>query len=366
MKRFLHILTVLALVSCTNKMEFVMESLPDQLLLTAQLKSSESTHAVYAAVGNNHTVKPAPELEMVCTVGGKDITLTREVVSKEDGLLREPWRKYTFDGALAPGDVVRISARTADGQFSATTESTIPPLPTLSKVDTVTVRTKNLWQPKVESKHLRFKVSVDDPKGENWYMLNVLARYDITMHAEGHPDKEISDTRSPKIDSGDDPILSEGVVISNEELFGTLSTNAFHIFSDTLFEGAVGEASFKIDYNDIFNTQFLNIPPAESNPDGSTKYMYDGLTLAATLDVNLYGLPLEEYNYLKAIGIRASGFFFSDFMEPIAIPDNVEGADGFIGVMSCEKISIKLPIREITFGNDDSGNPSSDPNPFKI
>ena len=348
MRRFIHIFAALALAACTNDLEFKMASQPEELLLSGQLKTTAQTHTIFAAVGNSNTLRHAPDLRVLCYLNGEPVWAEKWVPDPMLGY-NSIEDRYTFSASLKPGDTVRITASSLDGEYTAIAESVVPARPSVASVDTVTVSKPATWDPKVIKHYLKIDLTLDDPAGKNWYMLQVRAKYHIVLHAEGHPDKEVDEERIPAIDSGEDPVLSEGVVISNEELFGTVTTNTYHIFSDAIFDGGKGETSFKLDYSELSSMMNVPVSNAEWDEDGNMLYKYDGARVDCTLDVDVYALPQDEYNYLKALGIRSSGFFFEDFMEPTAIPDNVEGATGFIGVMCGDTRSFKLPERIIEF-----------------
>ncbi|MBR1574670.1 MAG: DUF4249 domain-containing protein [Bacteroidales bacterium] len=348
MKKILFWGCLLLATACTNELDFDLESAPDALLLSAQLRAEDTRHAVYASLGTGGTLAKAPDLEIWCYVNDKPVT--QAVPDKLETVIppvkpeRTAYQRtiYVLDATFEPGDRVRITAEAPGWQASG--QSVFPRRPKVTAVDTLSILTPNRWRPEEVTRDLQVSVSLDDPAGEdNWYMLETLLRREVVLHGPTEPDSLMQDIRYIRPNTGDDPILSDGVIISNEELFGTISVNSYNYFSDRLFAGETGRMTFKIGHSDLGASYAPSL-----NYDQMMRFTSADVT--TILEVRVLSIGQEEYNYMKAIGIQASGFYFSNFMEPVAIPNNVSGATGFIGTLSGQSSRFVFPDMHLNWG----------------
>lgn len=347
--RRLHILPflLLACCACTNDLDFEYRQMPRELLLSSQLRSNAGTHTVFAAMGDARRIQSADGLQITCYVNGARIA---DAVPGEYESVSTPvylnasvpqQSVYRFDATFAPGDRITLQVSGADGALLATGETVFTGQPELSAVDTVSIITPGRWQPDNVTREFRVDVSLRDSAGEdNWYMVEAAMLFDAVLHGPGKADLPVREEEYLRIIAGDDPILSDGVILSNEELFGTISSNQYNCFSDRLFKDATGTFSFKLDPNSVNGKNYVPRRMREG---------YNSATVRPRLEIRVEGISQLEYNYLRALGIQTMGSFFNDVVEPSSLPDNIDGASGFIGTLTTACRAFELPVIELDY-----------------
>ena len=358
MKKFLPILlTVMALQGCTNDLEYKAASAPEELVVSAQLNSSDRTHTVFTYVSSGTALKPAPEdVTVTCLVNGSEAARgvreeveinvsegrrERDATGDRSGEQRFFQGAFTFDLGFSPGDEVTIVA--GGGGFSASGTTRFPEAPVIASVDTATVTIQRFWELDKVRKLFRVDVAVEDRPGQDdWFILEAILIQEAVLHREGKEDEPLSKTTVLKIDAGDDKILGEGIILTNEEVLGTLSSNTYNIFRDAFFKDGTGRISFTLNPEELGPNGIISLP------EGAAQN-YDTAYISSSLEIRVCGISQEEYNYLRALGIQAMTFYNSNFIEPMSIPDNIEGGTGFVGALSASKRAFRLPDTTIEF-----------------
>lgn len=339
MKKFYFLMMAAALLAaCDNPLEFNPENKADELVLNAHLSADEQWHTVYVALSHTEYVSMVSSGELSCYVNGSLVAKTNTLtLLNDDNPYMSPGKVFTFKADFKAGDKVRIEVA-ADG-FKASNEQIVPDAPTVTKVDTVTVRNRN------EGGYVdvcyRFDTTVKDSDPEDSFF-----RLTLTDHGEStyyKDDVEIGQATSDVLRdfwADDDPVLNEGHFVADEMPFEIGATNKYGIFTDNMFAGA--SATLK--------------PVAGKYSFGLTGYMdgADSVKVATTAVVKVYGLSKPYFYYFKALNsLRDGGGDLA--LEDVQIPDNIDGGIGFIGIANPVSVGFYLGERSyplVYYGGD--------------
>ena len=314
MKKILYMMMAAALLAaCDNPLEYKPESKADELVLNAHLSADEQWHTVYVAVSHTEYVSMVSSGELSCYVNGSLVAKTNTLTSRNDEYMG-PSKYFTFKADFKAGDKVRIEVA-ADG-FKASNEQIVPDAPTVTKVDTVTVRQRD--EEGYVNVCYRFDTTLkDSDPEESFFRLTLIDHGESTFYKDN---VEIGqDTMDKRRDfwADDDPVLNEGHFMADEMPFEIGSTNKYGIITDNMF--ANGTATLK--------------PVISKNSFGLTTIMEgaDSVKVATTAIVKVYGISKAYFYYFKALNSISDGG--GDLaLEDVQIPDNIDGGIGFIGI----------------------------------
>ena len=317
MKKILYMMTAAALLAaCDNPLEYKPASVEDMLIVNGMFSADDMEHTVLVSVSHTEYVDSVKRGELRCYVNGVLVAKTSNLIRPESWGRMALSKVFQFNASFKAGDVVRIEVD-ADGKFSAWNEQVVPGLPTVTKVDTVSVRQRSEWGE--VSDCYRFDIGLKDmyPKEDDFF------RIDIVNHSESlfyKDDAEIGkDTyeQSCSIFTEDDPILNEGHFSSGEMPFEIGSTNEYGIVTDNMFAGASATLRPIVDKYSFGPRRWM---------DGADKVVSDYYAY-----VKVYGISKPSYYYFKALNMLRSGD--ADLaLEDVQIPDNIEGGIGFISI----------------------------------
>ncbi|MBR5924492.1 MAG: DUF4249 family protein [Bacteroidales bacterium] len=315
MKKICYLIMAAALLAaCENPLEYNPASKEDTLILNGHLTTDEEWHTVYVAVSHTEYVSMVTSGELRCYVNGTLAAKTTKVIAMEDNnYYAEPGRYFQFQAAFKAGDVVRIEVDAAG--FKAWNEQVVPPLPSVTKMDTVTVRQRSEWESVNDC--YRFDTTLKDvDSGDNFFRLAILDRCDATYYKDKVEIGQGSSETLLTFFGDDDPVLNEGH-FDADEFFEIGATNHYGVITDNMFAG--GSATLK---------------PIVSKGDFG-RYAWseeaDSVKVSINAVVKVFGLEKPYFYYFKALNSLRDGT--SDLaLEDVQIPDNIEGGIGFIGI----------------------------------
>ena len=335
MKKILFVLMTAALLAaCDNPLEFTPASTADMLILNGHLTTDEEWHTVYVAVSHTEYVSMVKSGELRCYVNGTLVAKTTTLTEIDsNSYYAEQGEYFTFKAPFKAGDVVRIEVD-ADG-FKAWNEQVVPAIPTVSRVDTVSVRQRSDWG-EVDNCY-RFDTTLKDvDPEESFFRLAIWDHSDAVFYKD---DVEIGKTSSERLISffaDDDPILNEGHFDAGG-FFEIGSSNQYGIITDNMFADA--SATLK--------------PIVSKTMFGAINYMdeADSVKVSPTAIVKVFGISKPYFYYFKALNSLRSGD--TDLaLEDVQIPDNIEGGIGFIGIANPYTASFSLEERSFPFRYD--------------
>ncbi len=336
MKKILYIImAAVVMASCTRTLELDRKPVDDKLNILALMHSSDTAHFVYVKVSNDQGLLTAEEEQtsVICTING-----TEKIVA-------EPYSglggKFRFEAEFNPGDRVRIEAEY--NGMKAWSEVVVPQPVDIELADT---------SRKVEIKQDEERITVladlliDDIVGENSYYRVGPLRHEI-LHifhqwpeedGTPRPDKAWMHVRasSLNINIGNDPILNDDYMVEGDEMVSFSPYNYFRIFSDKHFADSQAEVSVSYKENELerFYGYYFNLPEHLKETE-----------VVSTVNIVIEHLSPEAYRYYKALNVGKMNDYDSFgglLMEPVVIPNNVEGGIGFVDISMDSLIPIPV------------------------
>ncbi len=309
---------LLTLVSCTREVPYTPEKADVLLLMNAQIDAASSDHRVWLGLSKTNTIDKLENASVVCFVNGEEIS---RGVFDETASKSAIQSCYSFDAKLHPGDIIRLSAEGAG--LSAYAEVTVPDTSgRLVRVDTLST-----------ASGLRFTSGIrDDAKENNYYRLRLLVRSYLSYYYEQAWSRWYIHSDEKVIPHSDDPILDGRIGGSEGDDFFGLggSSNHYCVFTDRLFAGSGAELTFEMNDADLYRF--------------TTEQYFDSIYIIPFAELSLISMDSSEYEYLSVQNILYDNDYdSSDFLESVAVPTNVTGGTGFVGVFYPSSITIRLP-----------------------
>lgn len=338
MRKITYAITMAAaalFVSCENTMDFKLEGAEERLVMNAQMYTADTVHYVMLCVSGNDRVRRIRDGVVTCFVNGEKVATATEPVEingfedrnvhyyylegKTPGETRQTC--YAIKARFSPGDKVRLEVSVDGGEFSASSEVTVPEPPVFRIADTTLTDGYSTGTVGIENL-LKVRIKGQDKKGEKtYYRLGEVSDYreDHYYYGWGDNTQIQRATNTLKPDPLDDHILLDGSQNSDFPIGGGSEGNDFLVFSDNFF--ADGEYDFT-----------FSVPGRDFHPYyGSSAKQY---FMSCDLSVRMYVIPEIEYRYLKA----ACSVLYNDgdftISEPVSLPSNVEGGLGIVSVSS--------------------------------
>jgi hypothetical protein len=333
---FLSLLSFLA-VSCHEEVILPVGDDRPVGVMNALLNTLDTTHTVLLSVARKSQMLPLERADVHVFVNGTLAATAEEMC----GMVQyDPEKEvgYSFNAAFQPGDEVRIEARKDDISMTATV--TAPQPATLLSADTVYVQVNYLG---VTEWTIQVKTVFQDLPGASYYrvtgrILDEFEYQDMEKNPIPGYSGAVEDTLW--IDSGFDPVISEGAGKTSADL-GTLleKGHTYHCFSDLSFAGQECTIRFLIDpirigvfYPERYMTDTM------SEDLSTLAYNYYRIVRRRAF-VQLRTLDFSQYRYLKALEkLESYGKELSFLVEPAALPSNVEGGQGFVGIETVSEI----------------------------
>ena len=333
---FLLLLSFLA-VSCHE--EVILPVGDDQPVgvMNALLNTLDTTHTVLLSVARKSQMSPLDKADVHVFVNGTLAATAEEMC----GMVQYDTRKevgYSFNTAFRPGDEVRIEARKDDISMTATV--TAPQPATLLSADTVYVRVNYLG---VTGRIMQVKTVFQDLPGASYYrvtgrILDEFKYLDMERNPVPGYSGAVEDTLW--VGTGSDPVISESAGKTSADLGTFLEKgHTYHCFSDLSFAGQECTIRPLFDPN-RFHAFYLRqyVTDTISEDLSTLEYNYYLIIRRRAL-VQLRTLDFSHYRYLKVLEkLESYGKELSFLVEPAALPSNVEGGQGFVGLETVSEI----------------------------
>lgn len=333
-KKFL-ILLIFALFSttaCLRDMEYDPISKGDQIVMNSLMSVGEEQHVVFLALstpGSVEKIKGGAKVQ--CYINGAlAVTATEYDANLWPGASSRV-RAFAFEAEFKAEDEVEIVAEA--GEHKVSSAVVVPTQAILGKIDTLTVQ-------KGEESYLSFAVNMSDKDtGDDYYQINIKYKTELEFYKEDALIGTQNNLYYCQIDCSDDIILSEGNIASDDfsETFTWGSQNYYGAFLDKQFNGKDVVLRPKVNKTEFEHP--ISYPTNEGKPDK--------IIVKPTVIVTISHIQGRHYYYLKALNEMMSGSFADLSLEKIAIPDNVQGGIGFVGIANSASAEITLPSVEI-------------------
>ncbi len=325
MKKIIYMLMAAGmLAACENPLEYKPENRADELIVNALLDASQTGHTVVVAVSSTEYIRNVNSATLRCFVNGRQVATSSEPV---DSFYPYEGRgsSLEFSASFKAGDLVRIEVD-AEGKFSAWCEQTVPEPAIINRVDTV----------RIDEVSYRFDINISDVSAddEDFYRLAIYKTVEEDLYYEGSYTGHYSVSGGVFMETGGDPVLSDGAIGNSGGLFDFGSTNYFGAFSDAMFNG--GSVTIRPEVKDNFD--LWEYPYTAEEP-------FDRIVAVNKARVSLSHLPKSCYYYFKAANSLYEGT--ADLaLEDVQIPDNIEGGIGYIGLVNSSSVEITFDSNE--------------------
>lgn len=318
------LLMLLFTQSCENEIPYNGDKNAPKLTMNAFIYIDSLTNRLYLSMTGETAIQPVGS----CVV---EIHVNDELKETLNATRKETSQLSTVDitTRFQPGDVVRIDARTTDGTHHAWIQETVPHPVQIEQVDTI--RVEVVPKPNYSTnKILRVKVHFKDRVGEkNYYRIMIAQRHQVHGQNSGQPKSY------EFIEYGywpwDDIALTDGRPATSEELdadFFERVTNYYGVFDDNWFRDKEYTLNVRIAVNNHhYIPSQLGFTPEYLNTD---------------LIVHLLSITEIEFYYLTTMNMMDSDMFDDYINDPVRIPSNVKGGNGFVGISSESKKITRL------------------------
>lgn len=327
---------------CENEIKYDYSYESQQLMVTGILSQVSKDHVVYVSLSSEGTVVGVSDATVKCYVNGK-----LESVSSAESHDRGKSTKYhqlplSFSAHFESGDTVSLELEAEEGKYHAITrQQAVPFPPVIDNVDTIHTRTSHGG---TAEEVMRFSVQLQDRAGEdNWYTLFIERSVSgLFAFEDGSPDNYVEIVTTPLISnpSLSDPVLLDGnMALANSNMdvvdfMDYLGDGSFAVFSDELFRD--GKAMLKFDsamqyyYGGMVDLEMLyNYVSGQG-----LEVIWPPKEVANKVRLRIQSCSREAYNYFRALRTVRSNGYNPAILEPIVIPDNIEGGIGFVGILS--------------------------------
>lgn len=335
--------TGLFTVSCENEVPYEPHYSEPQLIMNALLDAGEPENYVFLNLSGTHGISHVEEATVNLYINGQLVEKAEELPPlKPIGSLDMVYdpnaplnnlpeiakrKKFRITTALYPDDKILLEAIAENGKYHAKAEVIVPKPINSIQMDTCLVSLKDYsgW-----GNYRQFKITLQDHPGEtNYYRLDIWN--DIKTH--GLYDNRIDTvihSRKTEVINREDIILTDGNPSNSDDeeddFFGTYIENKYNVFNDARFYDS--SCTLKV-YTKLY--------------DSYSSGLYDITRCERDITVRLLSISEAEFRYLKALNSLESGNYDEALMEPIIIPNNVEGGFGFVGISSEIRIILHLP-----------------------
>jgi|GEM_PF-729956 len=337
-KKLLAGLALLLAAACTNDMPYTPKDAGDKLIMNALMSNDEQTHAVILSLsrtGIAGNVKgPA---SVTFSVNGEAPEQAQEI--SPAGVVRSYYdspRAFGFAADFKPGDKVTLTASALG--MKATSTVTLLSAPVVVSVDTASVNDGG-------RECLSFAVEMEDrTPGTDYYSLEIHCRYRADFYDGDDFLWSVEDEYFCDPDFSGDIILSEEGVVAGEMddmgFFDFGTVNRYGAFLDNQFDCGKAVLRAKV-------SKYYLIPGLWGGESGDGRIATRAEIFPEAV-VKVSHIPVRHYYYLKAMNSLEGGM--SDLsLEEIAIPDNVDGGIGFVGLSNTVTKSFSLKSSKISF-----------------
>lgn len=355
--------------ACENEIPYNPGQQQPLLIMNALLNAGQTENRVHLHLSEGNCIGRINEATLSIYVNGKQIESPQAISPEEyyghlkgqldkgsyEALLKSMrFKIFRFTTALQPGDNIRLEATAEGGQYHASSQVTVPrPLQSL-QVDTCTAFIRQWGSMRA---HRQYRITLQDlPNEKNYYRLEIVNNKDFHCITRAESKDEngnyIKDENGnyiytttkdtvvnytfTELINREDVILTDGHVTNSDDdendMFPYIE-NKYNIFTDNLFTNS--SATLKV-YTPLYDDNYSIL----------NSLSYTRCYLKHTITVRLLSLPEAYYRYLKALNCMDDDDYDEVLMEPISLPNNVEGGLGFVGVSSEIQYTIDMPEKK--------------------
>lgn len=312
MKKYLFtiIISLSTLLSCENEMPYNLHEKNPKLIMNAIINADSLTNLLYLNYTGKTEVADVEDADVEITVNGR---LKEKAQPLQNTSPTDKQKVFLITSRFVPGDVVRIDARTANGDYHAWIEETVPQRIEVQGIDTATVNENHEYQ----AHRIRIKAHIKDRPGEKNYYRIVIENLEVIKGITHEGNDTVTSKKNNNYWPWEDFVLTDGKPATDEELKTEIIDrvqNIYGIFDDTWFTDSeytmtVQTEIYQSYYTSAFKVQTLNI----------------------YTNVRLISITEAEYYYLKVLNYYDSSAFDEYLSDPVKIPGNVNGGVGFVG-----------------------------------
>jgi len=327
MKRKLHSLftvciavCAILLASCENEIPYHQDDTEPKLTLNGFINADSLKNKLYLSLTGETRIQLVSNTVVEVRVNG-ELKEVLDAVREEGTQLRS----VDITTRFQPGDRVRIDARTQDGTYHAWVEEVVPSPVKIDRIDTskVIVPPKPIY---FAQNNIRFNIRFKDAPGEKNYYRIVLEQRHIlkgrTWAGDGAMEAEnvAAEFKIFNFWPWEDIALTDGRPATSDELDSEIferETNLYGVFDDSWFEGS--------EYT-------LNVQVYQGNISYPSDIGFSPEYLDVDVAVRLLSITEAEYYYLTTMNIIDSDILDDYISDPVKIPSNVNGGNGFVGI----------------------------------
>lgn len=318
---YLYITGAGLLTACENDMTYRHGKQETKLIMNALLETEVKENTVWLNLSGLNEIKHIKDGTVTLYVNGEKKETAEALPDWWDINEPNPQKLCTLITKLLPGDLIRLEATAEKGKYHAWAEVQIPPPVGEIKVDTFLTRLKigNYMED-----CMRYKITVNDRPGEkNYYRLAI-----DKSEYWGEPSENTSLAPSSEdIINQEDIVLSDGRLTTSDDenfnIFDTSIQNKFNVFTDNRFLDASHTLKVYTRYHTYNN-------------------LWAEYHVVVVATIRILSLTEPQYRYLRALNLLESDKYEPTFMEPVIIPNNVQGGLGFVGASSERQVNIRI------------------------
>ncbi|MBD3592187.1 DUF4249 domain-containing protein [Bacteroides sp. GM023] len=309
---FILLITLLTAVSCENELPFNIKDNPPKLVMNALINADSLTNVLFLNFTGRNNATHVTNATVEVHINGKLSESLRPLPPKHE---EDMQCRFNITSKFTPGDIVRIDARTDDGQYHAWAEVTVPQRPNeIANIDTLTVP---LSQYNYTQNYLQYKISIKDrPNENNYYRLIVDKQMLVKSYNEETGEFVTQMAHRYNFISREDVVLTDGQPTTSDDedngMFDTVK-NIYGVFDDTRFK----------------DTSYIMTVYNQTDSEVFPEY---GSNVNIDVFIRLLSITEIEYYYLKALNLIDTDAYDETINEPIKFPSNVQGGVGIVGV----------------------------------
>lgn len=316
-KQFLYIfvLCLTTLISCENEIFFQQDHQEPQLLMNAFLEAGKKENKVYLRIAKDAEMVQVGNGSVKLFINGEEKETAEAKILWINSGLKDSLKACVLETPLNPGDHIRLEATAENGKFHASAETEMPYPVSQIEVDTCRTLFKIDYG---MTECMQYKIKINDRPGEkNYYQLVI---QEGIYFGEELPD-DWEPTNYVEIINQEDVVLTDGHM--------TTSDDDEYNFMDMAIRNV----------NNVFTDR--RFPDASYTLKVYTRY-YEPDVYVMDYAIRILSISEPMYRYLRALNCLQSEDYDETFMEPVIIPDNVEGGLGFVGASADSKIIIRI------------------------
>ncbi len=362
----IYIVIIGLFTACENEIPYNFGEQKPLLIMNALLNTGQTENLVYLHLSEGNSIGRINEATLSLYINEKQ-TESPKAISPEEyyGYLQNQLDKGSYEALLKsmrfkifrlttilhPGDNIRLEATAEGGKYHVSSQVTVPQPVQSLQVDTCTALIRQWGSMRA---HRQYRITLQDlPNEKNYYRLEIVNHKafrcitrDASKDEEGNYIKDeegnfiyittkdtVVNYKYNELINREDVILTDGNVTSSdddENAMLPVIENKYNIFTDNRFTNS--SATLKV-YTPLY----------DYNYDILNSLSYTRCYLKHTITVRLLSLPETYYRYLKALNCMDDDDYDEALMEPISLPNNVDGGLGFIGVSSEIQYTIDIP-----------------------